>query len=516
MQLCVKKVQLCTTSSSMQPTTTTHNNNNNCGGIVDAVHVATLPLSLAAEDETKEAPNNNNNQNNTKLLFSVGPYGITEALPYHHESCNNNGRALFRAIGIDLPSQMPPLVDHQQQNRMNIARTTTTTTTRGHYLLKMLLGSATTRPAMRGRLIHEFAVLKELEEQHVNGVVRPVELISTPERGLVLVLQQDQDWYQHGHTLRQLLLAKTKQEGRVGLKQFFMIAKGIVAVLQRLHERGYVHKDIKPDSIEVLFVSSKEEEAEEVKVQLLDFGICERQKYQHHQPSAHVAETNNTSSLEGRRGRRAGEFRGGTEEKEGRGDMGIHVSRADRTYQAASWPSHRFLLPWYTKKHSSFFSLSLACRPDGMGTTACISLTWLLSNRGDFVWAGDWWMSAIQSSSGGSVGTCIPPLGREASPSQSDWHHHSRRGMPLTYKPFSLCSLSLFQCSASSFLNNGNAQMESKCCCVLWKQVVLVRGVSGIGKSSIMQQLHQLVLTHRQIAYSFLCPQCLVVKNFIY
>ncbi len=294
----------------MQPTTTTHNNNNNSDrGVVedddddDAVH-ATLPLSpaaAAAADETKEAPrSSSSSNNNTGVLFSVGPYGITEALPYHHESCNNNGGALFRAIiRIDLPSQMPP-----QQNRMNTIRTTrtTTTTTWGYYLLKMLLGSATTRPAMRGRLIHEFAMLKELEEQHVNGVVRPVELISTPERGLVLVLQQEQDWYQHGLTLRQLLLAKKKQEGRVGLKQFFMIAIGIVAVLQSLHERGYVHKDIKPDSIEVLFVSSKEEEeAEEVKVQLLDFGICERQKlkHQHHQPSTHVAEANNTSSLEG-------------------------------------------------------------------------------------------------------------------------------------------------------------------------------------------------------------------------
>ncbi len=284
------------------------------------------------EDEEGVLPNNNNND---EVLFSVGPYGITEALPHCHQHHDGRNGALFRAIRTDLS---PAAVDWQ--NKQN----TTAVAGGGTYLLKMLWGSscsATSQPAMmRARMRHEFTVLKELEEQQVHGVVRAVELITTAERGLVLVLQDlllpeqqhHQHQHQHGHTLRQLLLLlvakkKTKkekdtdQEGRrsrrrrkrrrvIGLKEFFMIAIGVVEVLQRLHERGYVHKDIKPDSIEVLFVSSlkKEEskdeegggaggEAEEVKVQLLDFGICEKQQKQHQQQPS--ADTNNRLGLIG-------------------------------------------------------------------------------------------------------------------------------------------------------------------------------------------------------------------------
>ncbi len=250
--------------------------------------------SPALAEEKAVLPNNNNNN---KLLFSVGSYGITEALPYCHHKSSASG-ALFRAIRIDVP---PSLTDQKRNENKNITART--------YLLKMLLGSATMQPAMRDRLRHEFTVLQELEDKQVDGVVRPVELISTPERGLVLVLQdQDLHQQQHGHTLRQLITRKAKDKEhhhketeakqkneRMALKQFFMIAIGVVEVLQRLHKRGYVHKDIKPDSIMVFVPLKKEEgkdgggrrEDEEVKVQLLDFGICGRH---HPQPRAHVAD----------------------------------------------------------------------------------------------------------------------------------------------------------------------------------------------------------------------------------
>ncbi len=262
--------------------------------LVDAVHAM---LSSPAAAEKVVLPNN---INNNRLLFSVGPYDITEALPYCHHKSSASG-ALFRAIRTDVP---PPSLTNQKhnENKNTTART---------YLLKMLLGSATMQPAMRDRLRHEFTVLQELEGEQVDGVVRPVELISTPERGLVLVLQ-DQDLHrhqQHGHTLRQLITRKAKDKEhhhknteakqkneRMALKQFFMIAIGVVEVLQRLHKRGYVHKDIKPDSIMVFVPLKKEEgkgggggrrEDEEVKVQLLDFGICGRY---HPQPRAQEEE----------------------------------------------------------------------------------------------------------------------------------------------------------------------------------------------------------------------------------
>ncbi len=277
--------------------------------------VATADASSPPEEEQKEvgAP---------KLLFSVGPYGITEALPHcrHHEGhCNS---ALYRAIRTDHLSS--PALGQQLQSK-------STSTTRT-FLLKMLLGGAATRPATRAALRHEFKVLKELQDAQVDGVIRPVELISTPERGLVLVLQDLEDWHSpphhhnhchccqryHGQTLRQLITSirsstnkagrslrgldnhhhddgkqkKKQKKERIPLKQFFMIAIGIVEVLQRLHKRGYVHKDIKPESIGVLFLPLKEdkeeggrgEREEVVKVQLLDFSISEKQKQ-------HVADT---------------------------------------------------------------------------------------------------------------------------------------------------------------------------------------------------------------------------------
>ncbi len=295
-----------TTATTMQPSTTHYRD----------TLVATADASSPEEEDEKEevgAP---------KLLFSVGPYGITEALPHCHHQDGHCNSALYRAIRTDQSSSA--LGQHLQSK-------STTTTTRTTFLLKMLLGGATTRPATRATLRHEFKVLKELQDGQVDGVIRPVELISTPERGLVLVLQDLEDWHphphhhnhchccqhHHGQTLRQLITSissfsnkaerslrgldnnhhhndgkqkkkqKTKKKKeRITLKQFFMIAIGIVEVLQRLHKRGYVHKDIKPDSIGVLFLPLKEdkeeggrgEREEVVKVQLLDFDSSEKLK----------------------------------------------------------------------------------------------------------------------------------------------------------------------------------------------------------------------------------------------
>ncbi len=215
-----------------------------------------------------------------KILFSVGPYGVTEVLQ-RGTPCG----ALFRAIRKDL---LPPSSPGEQCEMKKKDNNT--------FLIKALLGAAA-RPSMHARLSREFSVLKELEKDHVEGVIRPVELFTTPEQNLVLVLQDDWHQQQHGHTLRQLITTdkawrrkeKEKTKG-IDLKQFFMIAIGIVQVLKRLHQRGLVHKNISPDSICVLLPPSDEEDkgGEEVKVQLMDFGICEEM----HQRSARVPKTN--------------------------------------------------------------------------------------------------------------------------------------------------------------------------------------------------------------------------------
>ncbi len=245
---------------------------------------------------------------NHKILFRVGPFGVTDVLS--EESITPSGGAvlvLCRAIKIEpaLPLHSPPsssLSQTQMQQQQKITQPT--------FLIKALLGNTTTatRSAIHARMRHEFAVLKELETHHhhhhdVEGVIRPVELITTAERGLVLVLQD-----QGGQTLRQLITTgstasiinkerygdhhqphqkekkrarrRKKKKKKKNLKRFFMIAIGIVEVLKRLHERGFVHRDIKPESIKVLFLpweKDKGEGGEEVKVELLNFGICQQQ-----------------------------------------------------------------------------------------------------------------------------------------------------------------------------------------------------------------------------------------------
>ncbi len=196
-----------------------------------------------------------------RILFSVGPYGVVEVL---QESAPF---VVFRAIRKDLEMRLKE---------------------RKEAFLIKAIRSTTTRQSM-ARLSHEFRVLKALEEDHVEGVIRPVELINTLEMGLVLVMR---DWQQQRYTLRQLIdtttyalhssiechQQETERSKRIlDLKQFFMIAIGIVEVLKRLHERGFVHKDIKPDSVHLLsFIDNQE-----IKVQLFGLDICEKQQMHH-------------------------------------------------------------------------------------------------------------------------------------------------------------------------------------------------------------------------------------------
>ncbi len=186
---------------------------------------------------------------NSCVLFPVGPYGITEVLYRGKKTC------VYRAI-------MMMRKDEQQQQQQQQQKT---------FLIKALENATLLDVA---RLSNEFSVLKELEQ--VEGVVRPVELISTPEKGLVLVLED-----LHGQTLRRLMTLRKHQQQTGGgkmpldLAQFFKVAIEVMRVVKRLHERGYVHKDIKPGNINLLF-NNKEEE---VRVELFGFGLCEKQRH---------------------------------------------------------------------------------------------------------------------------------------------------------------------------------------------------------------------------------------------
>ncbi|WP_212626258.1 AAA family ATPase [Pseudomonas sp. PP3] len=89
-------------------------------------------------------------------------------------------------------------------------------------------------PACLGRLVHEFSLRDKLDDA---WAVRPLELVR--EGGLMRLLLADPG----GTPLVKLLVAPMAAE------PFVRIATGIACALGKLHQRGLVHKDIKPSHI---------------------------------------------------------------------------------------------------------------------------------------------------------------------------------------------------------------------------------------------------------------------------
>ena len=89
-------------------------------------------------------------------------------------------------------------------------------------------------PVTLDRLTHEYALRDELDE---SWAVRPLQLVR--DRGQIRLVLEDQG----GTPLDQLLGAPT-ETGR-----FLNFAIGITSALAKLHQRGLVHKDLKPAHI---------------------------------------------------------------------------------------------------------------------------------------------------------------------------------------------------------------------------------------------------------------------------
>jgi serine/threonine protein kinase len=115
--------------------------------------------------------------------------------------------------------------------------------------------SASERPTSGfiDRLAHEYGLKDELDGR---SAVRPLALVR--ERGRTMLLLEDPGGEPLGR-----LLGQPMETGR-----FLRLAIGLSAALRQLHERGLIHKDIKPANVLVDFATDQ--------VSLTGFGIASR------------------------------------------------------------------------------------------------------------------------------------------------------------------------------------------------------------------------------------------------
>lgn len=123
----------------------------------------------------------------------------------------------------------------------------------GAYFLLTRLAAHHPWPASVERLAHEFELRDELDGA---WAVRPIELVR--ENGHTVLVLEDPG----GEPLAQLLGAPMQ------LDQFFHYAVGIASVLSQLHQKGFVHKDLKPAHILV--------NCADAQARLTGFGLASR------------------------------------------------------------------------------------------------------------------------------------------------------------------------------------------------------------------------------------------------
>jgi serine/threonine protein kinase len=125
-------------------------------------------------------------------------------------------------------------------------------------VLAVVLAAERLTPANLDRLAHEYGLKDELDSA---WAVRPLELVR--ERGRSLLVLEDPG----GEPLDRLL-------GRpMAVERFLRLAIGVATALAQFHQRGLIHKDIKPANVLVNSVTGQ--------VWLMGFGIASRLPREH-------------------------------------------------------------------------------------------------------------------------------------------------------------------------------------------------------------------------------------------
>ncbi len=120
-------------------------------------------------------------------------------------------------------------------------------------MLVVLPASEQSAPTALDRLAHEYSLKDELDS---TWAVRPLELVR--DRGRTILVLEDP-----GGELLERPLGMPMDVGT-----FLRLAVGIAAALGKVHQRGLIHKDIKPANILVNTASDE--------VRLTGFGIASR------------------------------------------------------------------------------------------------------------------------------------------------------------------------------------------------------------------------------------------------
>src|SRR5712664_1075840 len=120
-------------------------------------------------------------------------------------------------------------------------------------VLAVLSASEHPTPSLVDRLVHEYGLKDELDGR---SAVRPLALVR--EHGRTMLLLDDPG----GEPLARLL-GQPMEMGR-----FLHFATGLSVALRQLHQRGFIHKDIKPATVLVNATTGQ--------VWLTGFGIASR------------------------------------------------------------------------------------------------------------------------------------------------------------------------------------------------------------------------------------------------